>query len=159
MQLVLRFMDNIRYAEIIILLTLCVIAITALVGIIFVLKRALSHRSHLYLEVKHGNQAIHLCVMQLENSMRFYSITLPSVPITLNIKHYGMIALLKLGTEQLRVKNTLTNIRMHVPRTLYLTPWKELILSQIIASGDFSIQVLLIHSHEINYLSNTDRVI
>jgi hypothetical protein len=154
---IVRFMNDLRYLDIFILIALCIIVLLAVIAIFFTLRHALAKQSHLYLEVKQGTRAMHVKFMNLSDGMRFYSIKLPTSPITLSLKYYGFMALLTITMTQFRVKNTLTNITLHVPTAVWLSPWTAFKLNQIILSSDYTVQFLLVHSHEFNYLSNLER--
>ena len=144
--------NELRYTDILLFLLLLLALALFMVGVSLVLKRALSRRTRLYLEIRNGLHALHVRILALPDGMRFYSIKAPKAPIMLEIKNYLLFAVLTITVDQWRIKNTLTKARLSVPRRILLTPCVALKLQRIICAGSYTVQPLLIHNHEFNYL-------
>ena len=142
--------NEMRYTDFLLLTLLVIVIALFLIGMMIALKRALSRRTRLYLEIRQGTQAIHVRILTLNDGMRFYNIKAPTAPIVIDITHYVVVALLTTTTNKWRIKNTLTNDRMSIPKEIWLSPFVAFKLQRIINAGSYTVQPLLIHNQEFN---------
>ena len=98
---------------------------------------------------------MHVRILTLNDGMRFHKVKAPNAPIVLTIKNYVIFALLTITVDEWRITNTLTKDRMSVPSQIRLSPYVAFKLRHLIEDGNYSIQPLLVHNHEFNYLSST----
>jgi hypothetical protein len=155
MNFITDILNELRYVDIILWTILCIIILLFIVSVTIALKRALSRRTRLYLEIKQGTQAMQIRVMTLHDGMRFYRVKIPSTSITIEIKRYVVFAYITLSADEWHIKNTLTKERLEIPSIIWLTPYSAFKLQRMISMGEYTVRPLLIHNQEFNYLSNT----
>lgn len=143
--------DEVRYVDAF-TLTLFTITVGVFILIIWMIKRNASRRTALYLQIRNKTRALQMRIMTFPNGMRFFSINTPREPIKITMTHLCVRVLFTIEAKKWRVKNTLTGERIAVPSDIWLTPWNAFRLKQLIHDGEYTIEPLLIHSHEFHYL-------
>jgi len=101
--------------------------------------------------------ATQLRIMSLSNGMRSFCIHSPREPIRIEVTRFCIATRVTISTKRWRITDLLTGEKLNVPRVIWISPCKASIIQQLVQDVEYTIEPLLIHSHEFNYLTQKQR--
>ena len=123
----------------------------AVIILIVAIKRALSRRSFIYLDLASTKGIAQIKFCALPDPSRNFSVALPKKPTTLSCVSCGLFGFVKFTSKPWKLIRIHDGSRIQLPTYMILPFWKLRTVKTVLGSQDCKITPLLVHSHEYVY--------
>jgi hypothetical protein len=128
-----------------------VLLMTVLIAVVLALKKALSRRSFIYLDLSSAKGIAQIKFCTLPDPSRNFSVALSKKPTTLAGTSYGLFGIVRFTSKPWKLIRVHDGTKIKLPTYMILPFWKMRTVQTLLASQDCKISPLLIHSHEYVY--------
>lgn len=133
--------------------TLLIVAVSLVVVLLLVItwiavKRSLSKRSFLYIELTSSTECVHLRLLQFPNASRYYGVKADTDSLRVTVKFYGPFCVVHFGSNEWFMWDLFDKIHKPLPSRRWMSVWTGRKIRRITTSDNCSAAPLIIHSHE-----------
>jgi hypothetical protein len=141
---------EIRHYDLIFIFGLVLLTIAVFI-LIVAIKRALSRRSFIYLDLASSKGIAQIKFCTLPDPSRNFSVALPKKPTTLNCVSCGLFGIVKFTSKPWKLIRAHDGRKIQLPTYIILPFWKFCAVKTVLGCQDCKINPLLVHSHEYVY--------
>jgi hypothetical protein len=140
-------LTQIRQTDLLYVMIILVIMISAFIVICVLIKRLSSRRSYVYLEIRSAKSYVQLRLAKLSHFNRKSSIVIPREQLSVELANYYVYGVLTIKPRTMKMVNTLTNESKELGNYIVVPPWTTRQLLNII-STEYRVTPFIVHSHE-----------
>jgi hypothetical protein len=141
---------EIRHYDLIFIFGLVLLTIAVII-LIVAIKRALSRRSFIYLDLASSKGIAQIKFCTLPDPSRNFSVALPKKPTTLTCVSCGLFGVVKFTSKPWKLIRAHDGHKIQLPTYMILPFWKFCAVKTVLGCQDCKITPLLVHSHEYVY--------
>ena len=149
--------SSLRLSEYSLLFLSLMLFLISLITTYAAVRRALSRRSFIYLEIGSKTEIAQLKLFQFPNATRYYGVKTSRKSLVLSITSYGLASKLTVTANNWYFWDFLSGNRKALPSTLWVAPWTARKVARILRA-DHSVTTLVVHTHEYIFANSKDIV-
>ena len=123
----------------------------AFIGLALAVKRALSRRSFIYLDIASSEGVAQIKFTTLPDPTRNFTVATSKKPTTITCTSFGLFAIITFTSKQWKLVYAHDGQRVSLPRRIVLPFWKMLQVKKVLSAPNCVISPLIVHSHEYTY--------
>ena len=122
--------------------------------VIYLYKRSVARRSFIYLKFQHDDKTLYVKFSELPDATRYFAVKLSRRQLHLRIRNLKCFGILSINPGAWTIRNTLTDTPVTAPALCFISARIMRQLQALIATNEFTIEPILVHSHEYIYAAH-----